>query len=758
MKKLFQILLILGLASWANATVYYVDNCDVTGNDSNNGTSTATPWLTINKVNTSSFSGDDQILFRKGCTWREQLTVPSSGTSGHPITIGAYGSGAAPRIFASDQVSAWTPYVIPAETGNTTNEGFNAHKPTGSGYDTATWTEIVSGASSIDPDDTTAGILGGCTDCGTEQLKLVKAASSNSASKYDVGSVKAITYSEVNFYLTAGLTNNQVNVVFKARESTADTWSVKVKYTDAAGYQFDFYTYTNGAWAYRASSATGKATNTWYKLQVKYDYTNKANADAVQFKLDGVEVYKADLNTGTIHTGVQYWYLGDAEGNAGAWTTYYDRFQVDTAKYLANTISPTNIWKATFATTAGNLWFVAEDGTITWGDAKATAYTNLVNEYDWVQLSGVMYVYAASDPDDRYASVEAAVRDYGIYATGKAYVTIDGLEVAYTTDSGHGIFLTAASDNVVIQNCTVHHVGIKGTNQNACGIMLARSSNGLIAYNTVHNAGRRGISLITTSGTGSNNIIEHNTVYDCYHSGIEIANTAGTVADNIVRYNYVYNTAGFDAATYTMQGIYLDGLVDYVTHGTQIYYNKTYNLSGKHIEVGTYCTDTVIYNNTMYLTHTSAVANAGIGIKLSSTGSSGHIVKNNIGWTRDVCFYVVDKTLATADNNLWYNSAGTVYADVDGSAYHSDDQAAYIAASGFDTNGKWADPLLVSTSDFHLQAGSPAINAGTYVGLVSDYDGNPVPAGGLVDIGAYEKGPYDIPLCSGGFSSGGFIR
>ena len=46
------------------------------------------------------------------------------------------------------------------------------------------------------------------------------------------------------------------------------------------------------------------------------------------------------------------------------------------------------------------------------------------------------------------------------------------------------------------------------------------------------------------------------------------------------------------------------------------------------------------------------------------------------------------------------------------------------------------DPAFVSTTDFHLQAGSPCINAGIDVGLTTDYDGQAV--SDPPEIGAYE--------------------
>lgn len=110
------LLIFVLLALPLSATTYYVDNCVVTGSDSNHGTSTAAPWLTINKVNTSSFSPGDSILFNRGCTWREQLTVPSSGKAGNPITFGAYGAYATagstsnPILTPSTLVTGWTFY------------------------------------------------------------------------------------------------------------------------------------------------------------------------------------------------------------------------------------------------------------------------------------------------------------------------------------------------------------------------------------------------------------------------------------------------------------------------------------------------------------------------------------------------------------------------------------------------------------------------------------------------------------------------
>jgi hypothetical protein len=84
---------------------YYISN---TGSDAANGTSTGTPWQTIAKVNGSSFNPGDNILFKRGDMWREQLTVPSSGSAGNYITFGAYGTGALPIISGFNTTTGWT--------------------------------------------------------------------------------------------------------------------------------------------------------------------------------------------------------------------------------------------------------------------------------------------------------------------------------------------------------------------------------------------------------------------------------------------------------------------------------------------------------------------------------------------------------------------------------------------------------------------------------------------------------------------------
>jgi len=77
---------------------YYVDA--TLGDDAHPGTRSE-PWQTIAKINAATFNPGDHILFKRGETWAEMLTPPSSGSAGLNIVFGDYGTGAIPVIDGS---------------------------------------------------------------------------------------------------------------------------------------------------------------------------------------------------------------------------------------------------------------------------------------------------------------------------------------------------------------------------------------------------------------------------------------------------------------------------------------------------------------------------------------------------------------------------------------------------------------------------------------------------------------------------------
>lgn len=80
----------------ASGTTYYVSSS--TGSDSNNGTSSSTPWQTIAKLNSITFQAGDIICLKAGDTWNDCFVAHGSGTEVTPITLTSYGTGRRPRI------------------------------------------------------------------------------------------------------------------------------------------------------------------------------------------------------------------------------------------------------------------------------------------------------------------------------------------------------------------------------------------------------------------------------------------------------------------------------------------------------------------------------------------------------------------------------------------------------------------------------------------------------------------------------------
>lgn len=96
MKKLIFIISFLFVTLLLSATNYYVKTG---GSDAANGLTDGTAWLTLNKVNNSSFSPGDLILLNRGNTWNEDLHLNQSGISNtSQIIVDAYGNGNLPLI------------------------------------------------------------------------------------------------------------------------------------------------------------------------------------------------------------------------------------------------------------------------------------------------------------------------------------------------------------------------------------------------------------------------------------------------------------------------------------------------------------------------------------------------------------------------------------------------------------------------------------------------------------------------------------
>ncbi len=130
-----------------------------------------------------------------------------------------------------------------------------------------------------------------------------------------------------------------------------------------------------------------------------------------------------------------------------------------------------------------------------------------------------------------------------------------------------------------------------------------------------------------------------------------------------------------------------------------------------------------ILNNTFTSGLSLTTAHSPSGISLTSVKMA--VIKNNIFFNLPGHIIYLMNSTVDAGRNLMYRNDGQPLKN--SSAYSHE-------------NDLWgADPLFISDTDFHLSAGSPAIDAGFAVPVATDFDGNPRPQGAGFDIGAFER-------------------
>lgn len=123
MVRIIAFIFLLFTAICSGATTYYVST---SGLDTNNGTTTATPWKTLNKVNTTAFVSGDQILFKCGDTFNGNLTASNSVQGwDKALTYGAYGTGNKPVISGFETITGWVNQGNGIYSATLTNSGCN---------------------------------------------------------------------------------------------------------------------------------------------------------------------------------------------------------------------------------------------------------------------------------------------------------------------------------------------------------------------------------------------------------------------------------------------------------------------------------------------------------------------------------------------------------------------------------------------------------------------------------------------------------
>jgi len=239
--------------------------------------------------------------------------------------------------------------------------------------------------------------------------------------------------------------------------------------------------------------------------------------------------------------------------------------------------------------------------------------------------------------------------------------------------------------------------------------------NNIIGETTVSNQNARMTRGVQFEQQAEGIIVENNwfknmgsaIYFPVYH---ESPFTFSTYTDINIRYN-IFNNLG--AA---------DGIGGTVGYG--IYFNTA--TGGINV-----CNGFHVYNN-VFIGHVGTT-NTGWGIE----------IPDNFATTTDVS--IRNNIVENFDQYPVYGSTAVSGLSIEKNIFYGNGNSNAPAYSGSGTvqNNIISNPLFVSSTNFHLQSNSPAINAGINAGLTSDYDGNsvPYPAGGAPDIGAYEYHP-----------------
>jgi hypothetical protein len=86
---------VLSAALGVAAKTLYLD-CG--GDDGRSGLTAESAWKNMAKANDAALQPGDSLLFKRGCAWTGPLNMTWSGNAEKPVFIGAYGTGAMPKI------------------------------------------------------------------------------------------------------------------------------------------------------------------------------------------------------------------------------------------------------------------------------------------------------------------------------------------------------------------------------------------------------------------------------------------------------------------------------------------------------------------------------------------------------------------------------------------------------------------------------------------------------------------------------------
>jgi hypothetical protein len=303
------------------------------------------------------------------------------------------------------------------------------------------------------------------------------------------------------------------------------------------------------------------------------------------------------------------------------------------------------------------------------------------------------------------------------------WVVVEGLLVRDASFAG--VFLWTAADRNIVRDIEATNVGM--------GAMIYGQYN-LITQNYIHDprmikstpGGTDDFGAVGIVLNGSFNEISYNRMINCigssydwgYDGGaVELSAYNRTLEGEVIHHNFAEGCEGF---------IELGGPNGSVRNLT-LAYNVSAN-NGRFLGAS--------------LTGGFAVALYNVRVENNTIYQVGPRIAGKT--ERIFCFNAAtSSTMLSARNNVFYAVGATWGMTTHTGFAHS--YNLYRLDHGnpeyaLTTGEKVADPRFVGGGDLHLQAGSPAIDAGLRLGYTLDFDGSVVPAGAAPDLGAFESG------------------
>jgi hypothetical protein len=695
---LLLILLLLPMDLWA-ATYYLRADGAVAAADKANATScaAAASAMNITQHNAATFAvGDTITLCDTGGVFRDAiLTPPTTGTIGAGIIT--YNASGTPVVSGFDVTTSWTQYSSGTGTGvgNLVSDDFEDNDLVG--WSTQP-TPTVSATTPI---------------AGTYSLLM-------NAQEWVYRTVTA---------------SGEIWVQAKVRFDTipASTNAFLQIYSGATRNGSVYYNNTNSKieWYNDVGASSGSSTHTFTSGNVyllEFRWRKSATVGQAQLWVDGVSEFSlTGQNNGA--NDADKVLIGSLERSTYVIT--FDDIKISDDAYIGSS-SPTNFWYK--AHTASDGGVVLENGVpmnfVTWNTDAATSFGGKTAPAATFDPTGNrVYVWCTANADPATKTMEVSVREHAVAVAAKNYITFSNItsQGAYL----HGGHVTGASDNITFNDCIFRWNGGQWNGSTYLGNgfeVNGGATNLTINHGSAYQNFDAGYSvqMLNTNPALSDITIDGVTAYQNRMTGVEIlaGSGDGTMTNVTVKNSTLRNNDGTGwAGTHVNEsGIYVDSYIAANMSNIAIQYNLIYGNGLRGIYTLLNAAGAVpvfAYNNTIY--------NNGIGVVNTATLT----LKNNIV-AQNASGEINTTTTITSDYNDFYHSAGGAFMTYD-SATHT---FAQWQAHSQDAAGISVDPLFVSTTDFRLRAGSPAINAGVNVGLTSDYSGKSII--GLPDLGAYE--------------------